>query len=79
MGGLEHIGLDPDGVQLPVLFPQGLTQLLRLGIELVQVVVGLLEDEGCGGIVLLRLFGGGGKLVQGIQPHGHFHALELIL
>ena len=79
MGGFQHIGLDPDGFQLPVLFPKGLTQFLGLGIEPVQIVMGLLQHEGGGSVVLLRFFGGGGELVQGVQPHGHLHPPELVL
>ena len=79
MGALEHGGLHPDGFQGPVLFPQGCAQLLGLTVQAVQVVVGLLQYKGCGLIVLLRLFRRGGEPVQGVQPHGYLHPLELLL
>ena len=75
MGGLEHIDLDPKGFQLSILFVQRLPQGFCLGVELIQVVMGLLQYKGGGGIVLLCLFGGSGEPVQAVQPHGNLHAL----
>ena len=79
MGGAEHIHLHPDGFQLLVPGVQGLGQLLSLTVEAVQIVMSLLQNEGGGGIVLFGLFRLGGKLFQGVQPHGHLHALQLFL
>ena len=79
MGGAEHIGLQPDGFQFSVPLVEGLSQLLRLTVEGVQIVMSLLQNEGSRSIVLLRLLGSGGELFQGVQPHGHFHALQLVL
>ena len=78
VGGREHIGLQPDGFQFSVPVMEGLSQVLRLPVEGVQIVVGLLQNEGSGGIVLLGLLGGGGQLIQRVQPDGHLHALEFL-
>ena len=76
--GLElHQGV-PQRLQGAVLPVQGLTQGLREAVEPVQGLVGLLQDEGRGAIVLLRLFGSGGQPVKGLQPHGDLQALELL-
>ena len=72
MGTLEHGGLDPDGFQGGILFPQGPAQLLCLTVKSVQIVVGLLQDEGSRRIVLFRFFCGSGELIQGIQPSANF-------
>ncbi len=79
VGAGEHIRLQADGFQLLVPLPQFPGQILRLTVEAVQIIMGLLKDEGGGGVVLFRLLGGGGELIQGLQPYGHLHALELIL
>ena len=79
MGAAQHIGLHPHGLQQAVLFPERPAQFLRLTVQAVQIVMGLLQYEGSGGVVLLRLFGGGGELIEGVQPHGHLYALELLL
>ena len=41
--------------------------------------MGLLQNEGGRGIVLLGLLGGSGELVQAVQPDGNLHPLELVL
>ena len=41
--------------------------------------MGLLQDKGCGSIILLGLLGSGRQFVQRVQPDGHLHALEFIL
>ena len=69
----------PGGVQLPVLFAELLRQIPGLGVQAVQLVVGLLQNEGRGGVVLLRLLRGGGEAVQAVQPHGHLHRTEGVL
>ena len=79
VGGGQHIHFHPDGFQLSIPAAQGLAHFLCLAVELVQVLMGLLQNEGCGFIILLRLFGSGGELFQGIQPDGHFHALQFVL
>ena len=79
VGALEHGGFHPDGFQMAVLFPEGFPHFLRLAVEPFQIIVGLLQHKGRGSIVLLRLFGSGGELVQGIQPDGYLHPLKLFL
>ena len=79
MGSGEHIHFQSDGFQLAVPGTQSLPQLIRLTVQCVQIVVGLLQNEGRGRVVLLRLLGSGGKPVQRVQPHGHLHAFQLVL
>ena len=79
MSAAQHIGFQAKGFQLPIPGAEGLAQLLCLAVEAVQVVMGLLQHEGCGSMVLLRLLGGGGKLFQAVQPDGNLHAPKLVL
>ena len=79
VGSGQHIGFQPDGFQLPVPVMERLSQFLRLPIEGIQIVVSLLQDKGSGGVVCLGLLGGGGQLVQRIQPDGNLHAFQLVL
>ena len=79
MGALEHGGLHPDGFQGGILFPQLHPQLLCLTVKSVQIVMGLLQDEGSRRIVLFRFFCGSGELIQGIQPYGYLYSLQLLL
>ena len=79
MGAAEHVYLQPDGFQFAVPAAEGLAQRLRLAVQLVQVVVSLLQNEGCRLIVLLRLLCGGGELFQGVQPDGNLHTLQFAL
>ena len=79
MGGTEHIGLDPDVFQFLVPGAQNRSQLLRLAVQSIQFIVGLLQHEGRRSVVLLRLLGCGRKLIQGVQPDSYLHALELFL
>ena len=79
VGGAEHVHLHPDGFQLLIPAVQGLCQFLGLTVEAVQIVMGLLQNKGGGGVVLFRLFRLGGKLFQGVQPHGYLHALQFFL
>ena len=75
----QHIHFQADGFQFAVPGTQGFAQLVCLTVQGVQIVMRLLQNEGRGRIVLLRLLGGGGKPVQRVQPHGHLHALQLVL
>ena len=52
--------------------------LLGLMIERIQFVVRLLENEGGGIVVLLRLFRALGDLLEAIQPDGNFQAPQFI-
>ena len=79
VGALEHVHLQPHGFQVGIPGPETFTQFFRLAVKGIQVVMGLLQHEGSGLIVLLRLLGGCGELFQGVQPHGHFHALQFVL
>ena len=79
VGALEHGGFYPDGFQCAVLFPQCFPHFLGLTVEAVQLIMGLLQDKRRRGIVLLRFLCRSGKLIQGIQPNGNLHALELFL
>ena len=79
MGSAEHIHLHPDGFQLLIPAVQGLGQFLGLTVEAVQIVMSLLQNKGGGGVVLFGLFRLGGKLFQGVQPHGYLHTLQLFL
>ena len=79
VGSGEHIHFQTDGFQLAVPGTQSLPQLVCLTVQGVQIVVSLLQNEGRGRIVLLRLLGSGGKPVQRVQPHGHLHAFQLVL
>ena len=79
VGSGEHIHFQSDGFQLAVPGAQSLPQLVCLTVQGVQIVMRLLQNEGRGRIVLLRLLGSGGKPVQRVQPHGHLHAFQLVL
>ena len=79
VGGGEHIHLHPDGFQLSVPGAEGFPQVLCLPVEAVQIIVSLLQNEGSAGVVLFRLFCGGGQLFQGVQPHSHLHPLQGVL
>ena len=79
MGSGKHIHLHPKGFQLPIPAPKLLTQLLSPAVEAVQVVMGLLQHEGRGSIVLFRLFRRLGQFFQGVQPDGDLHPPQLVL
>ena len=79
VGALKHGALHPNRFQFSVFFPEGLAQRLRLPVQPIQLIVGLLQYKGRRLVVLLRLFGGGGKPVQRIQPDSHLHPLQLLL
>ena len=79
MGGFQHVHLQAGSLQIAILLTKRLTQLLRLGVQAVQFLMGLLQHKGCRGIVLLCLFGRGRKLVQRIQPNSDLHTLQLVL
>ena len=79
MGGIQHTDLDTDVFQLRIPATQDLGQILRLLIQPLQIVLGLLQHEGGRGIVLLSLSGIGRQLIQRIQPDSHLHSLKLFL
>ena len=75
----QHIDLHADGFQFSIPTAQGFSQSFCLAVQLFQIVMGLLQNKGCRLIVLLRLFGRSGQLLQGVQPYGYFHTLQLTL
>ena len=79
VSSLQHIGFQADGFQVSILFPQSLTQLLRLCVQLFQFFMSLLQDKRRRSIVLLCLLGSGRQFLQGVQPNGYFHAPKLVL
>ena len=74
----EHIHLHPNRFQVCVTLAQCLTQIFCPAVQGIQVVMGLLQDEGGGNVVFLGFLGGGGEALQGVQPHGYLHAFELV-
>ena len=79
MGGFQEIHLFTGGLQSLVPLAERAAQFLCLEIQFIQIIPCLLQHEGCGDIVLLRLLGSGGQLLQGVQPHSYLHAPQLVL
>ena len=79
MGLLQQTHLHTDIFQLLIPVAQSGAQFFRACVQLVQIVLCLVQDKGCGGIVLLCFLGSGGQLFQSVQPHSHLNTLELVL
>ena len=77
-GTFQHTHLHPEVLHLLAFLPQVPSHGLCLGVEVVQLLLGLFQYEGGGIVVLLRFLGLGGELLQLIQPHSHFHTLQLL-
>ena len=77
-GSFQHAHLHPEVFHLLAFLPQVPSHGLCLGVEVVQLLLGLFQYEGGGIVVLLRFLGLGGELLQLIQPHSHFHTLQFL-
>ena len=76
MGTFQHADFDTKILHFFVLGPQVIAQLLSGCVEIVQVVMSLLQHEGCGCKILFCLFGIGREFLQLFHPDSHFHALQ---
>ena len=77
-GSFQHTHLHPEVLHLLAFLPQVASHGLCLGVEVVQLLLGLLQHKGGGIVVLLRFLCLGRELLQLVQPHSHFHALQLL-
>ena len=79
MRAFQHIHLNPQVLHAFTAGAKFLSQLLGGGIEIFQLLLGLLTDKAGRNIVLLCLFGILGQLFQLIHPNGNLNALKFFL
>ena len=79
VGRFHHSNLHPGSFQLTVPLAQNLGATFRLGIQAVQILMGLLQHEGRRGKILFRLLCGFRKLFQGVHPDRYFYTLQFVL